>query len=249
MKLTWNADAAPGVHRRREQGRRRNANGIRKILQHQDGGIADPALDPTDVSPVKPGAVSQLFLGDTGLSPVETEIPANQLAHVAGGIWQARSQVRKPITSTENHYGNKGHRQTEAAESGGIHLAARAAARAVAQYPCVVQRTLKRPSHVLVELMRLERNTSKRDHAADVPAFSAYLRARAERSVEKQQDSRSASSSSSSEQIIGRVEIPRSPLACQADEATQEAPCLRSFITCIQRLIDSAVQSWLQEHT
>jgi len=114
----------------------------------------------------------------------------------------------------------------------------------------LVRRAVQSPAHALIELMRRQRRANERHHAASAPAFIAYLKGLAGRSRRKRRASGGASSSSVPQpaQITIGARTPRIPLTYQADQATLDALLRKSHTTRkpIQRLLDTAVRSWLQ---
>jgi hypothetical protein len=124
-----------------------------------------------------------------------------------------------------------------------------------AQEPGLVLGRLKRQSHVLVDLMKLQRDPINRRHAASTSSYLSYLQTRnkgkhrnagepAHRSAADQQ-----SLDLSAPMTIGTHDgrVPRISLTYQVDKATHEALRLKSFNSRIpiQRLIDAAVRGWL----
>jgi hypothetical protein len=126
---------------------------------------------------------------------------------------------------------------------------------ACAQEPRLVLGRLKRPSHVLVNLMELQRNPTNRRHAASISSYLSYLQRLTRRKPRNavQPPRGSAADQQSLDLSIpmtigahdGRV--PRISLTYQVDKATHDALRLKSFNSHIpiQRLIDAAVRGWL----
>jgi hypothetical protein len=114
---------------------------------------------------------------------------------------------------------------------------------------------LKRPSHVLVNLMKLQRSPINKRHAASTSGYLSYLQRSTRRRPRNaaqpphgsaaDQQSVDLSTPMTTAAHDGRV--PRISLTYLVDKATHDALRLRSFKSHIpiQRLIDAAVRSWL----
>jgi hypothetical protein len=121
--------------------------------------------------------------------------------------------------------------------------------------PDLIRRTLQRPTHVLVLLMRLNRKGNLRHHTADGSVFLQYLQRQlatrpSKKAIPNSEKARPRATHPDHVPLVAQ-RVPRIALTYQTDQATHEALRQRSFHTGtpIQRLIDSAVRSWLQEQS
>ena len=121
--------------------------------------------------------------------------------------------------------------------------------------PDLIRSTVQRPSHVLIDLIRIQREAKLRHHAVNASAYLKYVRSRYTAGRVTNQVANLVASppevaqTTPSSSVLQRKRTPRIALTYQVDQATHEALRLKSFNArvSIQSLVDGAVQSWLQK--